>query len=486
MGKKEKTAGAQPVRTLTFGKMLSYGIGIFGIQMLVGYINTYQSQFYSRVLGADLVVCAVIILLAKVISSFADPVIGRLIDASHFKSGKMKPFVAIGMLPFAVITLVMFLFIPFPNDLLKYAYITVTTVLWNILMSFVDIPSQGMLAVLSPSADEKSSAAGISNMLKSVGLIVPGIVVPIVCVITGSPDITKKEYLITAVVVCALALVFAGVMLSSTREVVKSEPQKMSLKAMFKELMSNKPLLIIFLINIVGFGRNLAVNIGVQTAAVVFKEGFSITLFGNVIEFAGENLQLALGIGSSVTSFIGIMLAPIIAKKLGVKKTFMIFGVYGLVMSTAYYLLFVFGPDFCRSFWGIFIGQFIISLMFGTHGYAPLVMLSDSVDYREMTTGKRTEGLQYSVLTLSVKLANALSVAGGIFIVGLSGYKADQALEAITPQMTYTVTAAYWLLPGICVGLTMIPMLFYQLDRPEIQAKMKAFMEKRDGEVEAG
>ena len=235
-----------------------------------------------------------------------------------------------------------------------------------------------------------------------------------------------------------------------------------------------------------GFGRNLAVNIGVQTAAVVFKEGFSITLFGNVIEFAGENLQLALGIGSSVTSFIGIMIAPIVAKKLGVKKTFMIFGVYGLVMSTAYYLLFVFGPDFCRSFWGIFIGQFVISLMFGTHGYAPLVMLSDSVDYREMTTGKRTEGLQYSVLTLSVKLANALSVAGGIFIVGLSGYKADQAIEAITPKMTYTVTAAYWLLPGICVGLTMIPMLFYTLDRPEIKAKLNAFMEKRDGENKAG
>ena len=466
-------------KTLSFGKMLTYGMGIFGIQMLVGYINTYQSQFYSKVLNADLMICAVIILAAKVLSSFADPVIGRLIDSSHFKSGKMKPFVAIGFLPFAVITLVMFTFIPFPNDILKYAYITFTTVLWNILMSFVDIPSQGMLAVLSPSAEEKNSAAGISNMLKSVGLIVPGIVVPIVCVITGSPDITKKEYFITAVAVCAMALLFVVLMLSSTKEVVKSEPQKMTLKVMFKELVSNKPLLIIFLINILGFGRNLAVNIGVQTAAVVFKEGFSITLFGNVIEFAGENLQLALGIGSSFTSFIGIMIAPIVAKKLGVKKTFLIFGVYGLVMSTAYYLLFVFGPDFCRSFWGIFIGQFVISLMFGTHGYAPLVMLSDSVDYREMTTGKRTEGLQYSVLTLSVKLANALSVAIGIFIVGLSGYQADKP-ELITPKMTYTVTAAYWLLPGICVGLSMLPILFYQLDRPEIQAKMKEFMAHRE------
>ena len=468
-------------KTLTFGKMLNYGLGIFGIQMLVGYINTYQSQFYSKVLGADLMICAGIILAAKLISSFADPVIGRLIDASHFKSGKMKPFVAFSILPFAVITLLMFTFIPFPNDILKYTYITFTTVLWNILMSFADIPSQGLLAVLSPSSEEKNSAAGISNMMKSIGLIAPGLVVPIVCMITGSPDITGKEYFITAVVVCLLAILFVALMLSSTKEAVKSEPQKMSVKDMFRELVSNKPLMIIFLINMVGFGRNLAVNIGVQTAAVVFKEGFSITLFGNVISFAGENLSMALGIGSSVTSFIGITIAPLVAKKLGIKKTFIIFGIYGLIVSTGYYLLFVFGPDFWRGFWGIFIGQFIISLMFGTHGYAPLVMLSDAVDYREMTTGKRTEGLQSSILTLSIKLANALSVAVGIFMVGLAGYKADLAAtpELITPAMTNIVTAAYWLVPGICVGLTLIPITFYKLDRPEIKKQVADYMMQR-------
>ena len=486
MSKTAKPADA-PAKTLTTGKMIGYGIGIFGIQMLVGYLNTYQSQFYSKVLSADLMICAAIILVAKLISSFADPVIGRLIDASHFKSGKMKPFVAFSILPFAMVSVLMFTFIPFPNDFAKYAYITFTTVLWNILMSFADIPSQGMLAVLSPSSEEKSGAAGFANMMKSVGLIVPGIVVPVVCGITGSPDITKKEYFITAVTVGVMAIIFVALMLASSKETVKSEPQRMSIREMFKELFSNKPLMIIFLINLVGFGRNLAVNIGVQTAAVVFKEGFTISLFGSQMTFAGENLQMALGIGSAFTSFIGITIAPFVAKKFGIKKTFMIFGVYGLVVSTAYYLLFVFGPDFCRSFWGIFIGQFVISLMFGTHGYAPLVMLSDSVDYREMTTGKRTEGLQSSIVTLSVKLANAFSVAVGIFIVGLSGYRADLAdtPELITRQMTNTVTAAYWLLPGICVGLTMIPMLFYKLDRPEIREKVAAYMRGRSEQKEA-
>ena len=118
--------------------------------------------------------------------------------------------------------------------------------------------------------------------------------------------------------------------------------------------------------------------------------------------------------------------------------------------------------------------------MFGTHGYAPLVMLSDTVDYREMTTGKRTEGLQYSVLSLSVKLANAFSVAVGVFIVGLSGYVGTMTFAEVTPAMRNTVMGAYWLIPGVCVGLTLIPVLFYKLDRPEIKAQVQNYMAARE------
>ena len=321
-------------KTLTFGKMLSYGIGIFGIQMLVGYINSYQSQFYTSVLSADLTKCAVIILIAKIISSLADPLIGNLIDASHFKSGKMRPFVAVSIVPFALITTLMFTAINFPSDLLKYAYITVTSVLWNVIMSLADIPSQGMLAVLSPSAEEKNSAAGISNMMKSIGLIVPGLIVPVVCMLTDSAVITKKEYFITAVIVAAVAIAFTLIMLKNTKEVIKSAPQKMHLKTMFGELVSNRHLMIIFLINMLGFGRNMAVTIGVQAAAVVF-DTVHITLGGLSITLAGENLSIALGIGSAVTSFLSILLVPFVTKKLGIKKTFIIFGIYGAVVSTA-------------------------------------------------------------------------------------------------------------------------------------------------------
>lgn len=471
----EKTVAAAPAKTLTFGKMLTYGIGIFGIQMLIGMLNTYQSQFYTSVLGASLTRCALIILIAKVLSSLADPIIGNIIDASHFKSGKMKPFVAMSIVPFALMTMVMFIAIDFSSDFAKYAYITVTSVLWNMVMSFADIPSQGMLAVLSPSSEEKNSAAGISNMLKSVALVACNGVVPVVCILTDSAVITKKEYLISAVVLGVGAILFVGIMLKGSREVIKSEPQQMSLKSMFVELKENKPLLIIFLINMLGFGRNMAVTIGVQAAAVLFDE---VTVFG--ITLSGENLPIILGVGAMATSTLSIVTIPLVAKKIGTKKSFLLYGIYGFVVSVLCYIFFVFGPaKFARGFAGIFMIQFLTNFMFGPHGYAPLVMLSDAVDYKEMQTGKRTEGVQYAVLSLSIKLANAFSVAMGIFMVGLSGYVGTMTFADVTPKMQNIVMCAYWLIPGLCVGLSMIPMLFYKLDRPEIQKQLKEFNAQR-------
>lgn len=469
-------------RTLTFWKMVTYSAGIFGIQMLIGYINVYQSQFYTSVLNASLTKCALIILCAKIISSLADPVIGNIIDRNHFKSGKMKPFVAMSIIPFALITTLMFTAFEFRSEGLKYAYITVTSVLWNMVMSFADIPSQGMLAVISPSSEEKNSCAGISNTLKSLALVTCNGVVPVVCVLTDSAVITKKEYMIAAIAMGVFAMVLVGLMLGTTKEVVKSEPQKMSFKAMFAEMKDNKALVIIFLINMLGFGRNIAVSIGVQAAAVLFEET-TINIGSLSITLAGENLPLLLGLGAAIPSSLSVLLIPLISKKIGYKKAFMVFGVYGVVASVLVFVLFVSSPagGFWRSVVGVVLMQFITNFMFGPHGYTPMVMLSDSVDYREMTTGKRTEGIQYSVLCLSIKLANAFSVATGIFMVGASGYVGTMTYADITPHMQNMVIFAYYLIPGICVLLSMIPMLFYKLDRPEIQSQIKAFIAKRDG-----
>lgn len=468
-------------KILTFGNAMMYGLGIFGVQFFIGYINGYQSQFYTSILGADLTVCAVIILVGKIISSIADPIIGNIIDNSHFKSGKMLPFVKMSALPLAILTTLMFIKLPFSNSLVMYAYITITTVLWNIAMSFADIPSQGLLALLSPHSSEKSMAAGISNTMKSIALAAPGVIVPVACILTGSAEITEKEYLITAAIIDVIGLLLYLFMIKGSKEVVKSPPQHMSFKDMFSELRNNKMLMLIFMIYILGFGRNMAMGIGVQTAAVLF-DTVNINIGSIHFALAGENLPVLLGAASAIPSMISIVFAPMINSKLGEKKTYMVFGIYGTIVSLAAYLLFTLVGGVFRTFGAIMVYQFLIGFMFGTHGYSPMVMLSDTVDYQEMKTGKRTEGIQYAVLSLGIKLSNALSVAVGIFIVGLSGYHGAITYSDVTQPMQNTVLVAYWLIPGICVALSCIPVFFYKIN-DSVKAEIVDF-KKSKGEIE--
>ena len=465
-------------KTLPFGKATVYGLGIFGIQFFIGYINSYQSQFYKSVLGADLTICAIIILVAKLISSFADPIIGNIIDRSHFKGGKMKPFVAMSALPLAIFTTLIFVKIPFHSNAVMYTYITVTTIIWNIAMSFADIPSQGMLPLLTPSADERNTAAGISNFMKTCGLAAPGLVIPFICVFTKSDVITEKEYLITAIFIDIVGLLLYALLLLRSKEVVKSTPSKMSFKAMFTEMRTNHNLMMVFLLLMLGFGRNMGMSVGVQAASVLFDK---VTLPGGAV-LSGENLPILLGIGSTIGSVVSIIIAPIINNKIGVKKTYYIFGIYGFVVSTVCYVLYVIGGPSAifRSPLAAVLYQFFIGFMFGTHGFTPMVMLAETVDYQEMKTGRRTEGTQYAVFSLGVKVSNAFSVAVAIFLVGLCGYQSEGAFAYAQahPVVPNTILAAQWLIPGICTLLSCIPVYFYTINRKE-QKEIEAFMKNK-------
>ncbi|MCI5820113.1 MAG: MFS transporter, partial [Acidaminococcus sp.] len=428
---------------------------------------------------ADLMIVAAIILVAKVISAIADFVIGNIIDRSNFKSGKMRPFILFSALPIAVLTTLMFIYIPFKTMAGMYVYITITTVLWNVAMSFADIPSQGMLALLSPKSSERNACAGIANTLKSIGLAAPGLVVPVICAITKSDVIGKTEYLISTLFFSILGIALYILIYFFNKEAVPSKSNRMTFREMGKELKTNKMLLIVFLTYMLGFGRNMAMGIGVQAAAVFIRDGVDIWIGSFHYAAAGENLPWLIGLTSAVSSMISILVVPFINKKWGEKKTFIVFAIYGFAMTTISFILYVTGVQAFRSLWAILVYQFLVGFSFGPHGYLPMIMVSDIVDYREWQTGVRTEGTQFAVLSLSNKISNALSVAIGIFIVGAAGYQGGMHGSQISDAMQNTVFAAYLFIPGICMLLSMIPMFWYKIDFKTKETMHRELVERR-------
>lgn len=471
---------SEPKKKGLSGNMWMYALGVMGINLAIGLINSYQAEFFNKELGANLMIFAVILLASKFVSIFADFVIGNLIDRANFKSGKMRPWILISAFPLAVITMFTFAFTDFKSQAGMYVYITFMTILWNVSMTLADIPSQGMLALLSSDGNEKNDAAGLANTLKSLALGCPGVIVTIVGMLTGSSVIGHKEYLITAGIMCGLGLIFQLLMYFKTKEnVVSRTSSAMSFKEMFKELKGNKMLMIMFSIQLLGFARNIGLGIAVQATYILMRDGVDLS-FLSFLGFEGKlygpAISWAIGITSAVSSAVTIVLNAAINKKLGEKKYFLIAGVYGFVVGLICTLLYCLGGESLRSFWAILIYQFVFGFAFGPNGFLPMVMTSDIVDYQEWKTGKRTEGTQFAILSMANKLSNALSVSVGIFLMGAIGFSADKASNIIetapdtistyiTNSMQNKAWIIYYFLPGLCMLVSCIPMLFYKIDK---------------------
>ena len=495
---KGETFMKQENKILTTKKALIYAVGIFGVQLFIGYMNSFQTEFYNKMYsGFDsniFYASAVIIFAAKLISCIFDPLIGAMIDKSNLKGGKMRPWVLRSAFPLAILTTLIFIYIPFDSfgpsgKPLLYAYITLTTVLWNIAMSFADIPSQGMLSLLSPDAEERNVAASFSNIAKSVALAVPGVFVTVIMLllnlIKGEGNYPDKEYyLVTALVMLVLGTFLYLLIYFFNRETVPSgqSASSVSFKEMFTEIKTNKMILIVFLIYILGFARTMPLIVCVQANGALIGK---VSLLGMTMDTTADATWLP-GLLGGLSGIIGISIVPLINKKLGEKKTYIGFSVATFIFTAACCIFYWLVPADSALRYGnaalfmVMIMQFFSSFFMSANTYIPLVMTADIVDWQLWKTGKRKEGVNFAILSMAIKLSNALCVAAGLLMIAVSGYTQVVYETGSIPLRTQNIIMFAFLgFAGVSSLISAVPMLFYKIDE-----KTKKQMHEANAKIE--
>lgn len=449
---------------LSFKEIAAYSLGLFGFQAVVGLLNSYQAEFDGSILGANVITVAILILIAKILSAVADPIVGNLVDRSKSKLGKFKSMIAYSIIPLVVFTALIFVKVPFKGFGL-YAWVFVTYLIWSIAMTMGDVPSQGIAAALTPNPTERTNVVSISNTFKQVGFSACVVIVPIVCLIipNGSRVFVKKgevddpmiasEYfwvaVLTAILGCAL---FALIPLINKERVVVENNEKTTAKDMLAAIKNNKPLMLVIISYFLGFGRQMAMGIQVQAANVLL---------------GSQNLVAVLGIVTAVGSMISMALCPLLIKKLDERKAYILLSVYGFAASIFSFIVGHFwfkAPDNMVLTVLFYASLFLIGLQFGAVTLMPMIMTADAVDYYEYETGKRMEGAAYSILTLTIKVCLALGTAVGLIFVQLSGYYDTMASNgSFDTQTKDIIFFAYTALPGILALLSVIPMFKYDI-----------------------
>lgn len=457
---------------MDFKEIAAYSLGLFGFQAIVGLLNSYQAEFDGSILGGydnmaiDVGIVGVLILVAKIVSAVFDPIVGNMIDRSKSKHGKFKSMIIYSLVPLLVMTAVVFLPIDFKgNNVLCYVWIFITYLLWSLAMTMGDVPSQGIASVLTPNPTERTNVVSISNTFKQVGFSACVVIVPIVCLIipNGSKVFVSKgetdipmigaEYLGTAILTAILGCVlFALIPLLNKERVAYVAGEKTTAKDMINALKSNKPLMLVIISYFLGFGRQMAMGIQVQAANVLL---------------GSQNLVAVLGIVTAIGSMISMALCPVLIKKLGEKKVYLLLSFYGFGVSIISFVIGHFwfnNPSNMLLTVLFYASLFLIGLQFAAVTLMPMIMTADCVDYYEYETGKRMEGAAYSVLTLTIKVCLALGTAVGLIFVQKSGYYTALAQGSFDVKTKDIIFFAYTALPGILALLSTIPMFKYDID----------------------
>ncbi|MCQ2485222.1 MAG: MFS transporter [Clostridia bacterium] len=461
---------------MNFKEVGAYSLGLFGFQAIVGFLNSYQAEFYHAQMAADLAVVGILILIVKVVSAIFDPVVGNMIERKSSPKGKLKPFIAYSIVPLLVMTVVLFIKVPFTGIGL-YAYIFITFLLWSMAMTLGDVPSQGIASVLTPNPDERTNVISIANTLKQIGFSAAAVIVPVVCIIIpggskvfgieeGAKDnpISSAEYLATAIVVGVLGCLLFSLIYFVNKERVPYSAEKMSFGEMFKALKANKPLMLVIVSYFLGAGRQMAMAIQVQASNVLL---------------GSENYVIALGITTAVGSMISMAITPALIKKFGEKNTFIGMSIYGFAISMVAFAVYAF---ITTNMVVMLVMLFLTGLQFGAVTLMPMIMVADCVDNYEYETGKRVEGPAFSILTLTIKVCLAIGAALGLILIQVSGYDASASIENIASSTKNIVYFAYVGAPGIFSLLAAIPMFKYDIVG-EKKAKITAELQKRRANV---
>ncbi|MCH5314523.1 MAG: MFS transporter [Eubacterium sp.] len=448
---------------LNFKEIAAYSLGLFGFQAIVGLLNSYQAEFDGSILGANVSVVAILILVAKIVSAVADPVVGNLVDRSKSKNGKFKSMILYSIAPLLIFTAIVFVKVPFKGFGL-YAWIFVTYLIWSIAMTMGDVPSQGIASVLTPNPTERTNIVSISNTFKQVGFSACVVIVPIVCLIvpngsqvfgfegeTDTPMIASEYFwvaVLTAVLGCIL---FALIPMLNKERVTNISNEKTTAKDMIAALKNNKPFLLVIVSYFLGFGRQMAMGIQVQAATVIL---------------GSQNLVAVLGIVTAIGSMISMALCPLLIKKMNERNAYILLSVYGFAASIFSFIIGHFwfaNPENMVLTILFYASLFLIGLQFGAVTLMPMIMTADAVDYYEYETGKRMEGACYSILTLTIKVCLALGTAVGLIFVQASGYYESLSAGTFKNNTKDIIFFAYTALPGILALLSVIPMFKYDI-----------------------
>lgn len=392
---------------------ISYGLSDAADNLIFQMMTTYLLVFYTDVYGLTTSAVAILFVVARVADVVESFIIGIMIDHTHSRFGKSRPFFLWYSVPYVAFAILTFVTPNFSyGGKLIWAYVTYLGL--GFLYTAVNLPITSILPTMSQNTCELTLLGVIRQFFgSSVQIIVAVFTLPLVGLFGHGNQ--QKGFLGTIIVFGIISLflilnTFVHVRERFSNPHIAHQPVKIVLNM----LAHNQPWIIM---SIVIFMYWLVTAVKNQTTIYYFK----YTL--------GNESLVPWANGFTLAALIGVLMIIRLTDHQSKKKT-MLHGILIALTGQAIIAAGVYGKWLLVLFAGVFINSIGNGIIIGLVS----IMIADTIRYGA-SMGIQAEGILASTDNFGVNFGLGI---GGLITAGLfhvSGYVANQSQNAATLSM---------------------------------------------------
>ncbi len=409
-----------------------YGSGEFGPSSIGMMRSLFFVIYITDTVGLDPRLASLGAVVGLIWDAINDPLVGMFSDRVQTRWGRRRPFLLIFSIPFGASFVVMWSAPNWDSQLALIVYVTLAFMLVDTFGTLTAIPYLSLTPELTQEYDERTALSGFRTAFQLLGSFAVVITAPMLIDNALESGFSQQNgYLIAGAVFGFLAAVFYLVVFLFIREkkIVEKPPESIPIHKLLQLAWSNIPfrfVLGIFLLNWTAL----------DLVAVVFP--FFLLYWmseGNLLAKANIfGMDLALE-----SAFFGVLMLVCIlsvpfwlwfSRRRNKRDAYVVgMALLGLIL----FLIFFVQPQKLNTLLVLgALAGFGVSAAY----VLPDAMFPDIIEWDELQTRRRQEGIYYGARNFIRRVTMALVMFSTLQLLGWSGYQTPpaDAVEFVQPQ----------------------------------------------------
>ena len=434
------------VKKLPVITKVSYAMGDLGANMVCQSVALYYLYFLTDVTFMRASLAGISLMLVRCVDAFSDPLIGYFSDRTRTRWGRRRPYLLFNSFGCGLFFFLLFTYLPIRDQGLLFDHATFSYLIFYICFSLVNIPYSALTPDMTQDYDERTNLTAYRMTGAIIGMFVAaGLTSELIKLFPNE----RIGYSLTAAGYGVLFIILTLIVFWGVREnrdySVKHDDTPMF--RLYLNSFKNRPFVMVLLAYIM-----------VELAIVLIS---STLIYYMEYYMKKKELLSTIFLTMFGSALICIPLWALISKHLGKKWSyFMGTGLFSIAMICIFFIK----PEDILL---LYLLAALAGMGLSTEFVYPWAMMPDTIEYNELMTGKRNEGVFYGMQSFGPKLSGALAglLAGEVLtLVHYVPKLVNQSSETLLG-----IRLIFCIVPVLFTGMGMVFIALYPISHKKFQ-----------------